>query len=247
MLKKLTKVKSENQVFHPTHPVKVNSSSTRDILVDPKVGQSFIFGNNITSTVVEIIDGETFRTNNSVYKLEDVQVHIMIDIECLGIEPGAPVLSIAAIRFTLDGQYVDSKDKGFYEKISLKDSLDNYGLKVDSDTLKWWADQDNFKDQLVGGKPLTKVLGALRKFIDKEAMVWGNGARFDLGHIAFQYSLTEHAIPWRFSNERDVRTIVMLNPSIKKDLKFFGTKHDPWDDCIHQILYLTETYSNVTS
>ena len=169
--------------------------------------------------------------------------NIMIDIETLGTQPGSVLLSISAIRFDIEtGQYSDT----FYEKISLNDCLKK-GLKIDGDTLKWWAKQDKnvFIDQLSGGEKLSKVLGSLSKFITKMDYVWGNSNRFDLGHIEFCYQLLNQSIPWRFSKERDVRTLVSFAPYIKEEMEFKGDKHNPIDDCKHQIRYCYEIWKKL--
>ena len=36
-----------------------------------------------------------------------------------------------------------------------------------------------------------------------------------------------------------------LNPEIKKNCTFEGDKHDPVDDCRHQIKYLVETLKSI--
>ena len=48
-----------------------------------------------------------------------------------------------------------------------------------------------------------------------------------------------------FIQNNDVRTVVALNPSIKKKSKFDGVAHDALYDCLHQIKYLTDTLKTI--
>jgi DNA polymerase III epsilon subunit-like protein len=73
----------------------------------------------------------------------------MIDIETLGLGPGATILSIGAVRFSTDGL-----GEEFYREISLQ-SCQAVGLEIDADTLEWWLEQDgDVADILTGGEQL---------------------------------------------------------------------------------------------
>ena len=52
-------------------------------------------------------------------------------------------------------------------------------------------------------------------------------------------------LPWKFWAVNDVRTIVDINPDIKKNRKFDGTPHCAVDDCKHEIKYLVETLKTI--
>ena len=52
-------------------------------------------------------------------------------------------------------------------------------------------------------------------------------------------------LPWKFWAVNDVRTIVDINPDIKKNCKFDGTPHCAVDDCKHEIKYLVETLKTI--
>lgn len=79
----------------------------------------------------------------------------------------------------------------------------------------------------------------------KNLQVWGNSNRFDLGALEIIYNKLKKEIPWKYSLERDVRTLVSFAPNIKKNMPFNGVKHDPIDDCKHQINYCTEIYNKL--
>lgn len=171
--------------------------------------------------------------------------HLMIDLETLGTKSNSVICSIGAVEFNLDTYEIG---KIFYEKIDIDSSLDN-GMVVDGGSIKFWLTQndDARNELLTNTKNIKEVLYLFRKYIEtlgvNELKVWGNGTRFDLGLIHDAYRLTKSGIiPWSIKNERDVRTYMMDHLEIKQNLVFEGTKHNPIDDCLHQIKYLHQCF-----
>lgn len=172
--------------------------------------------------------------------------HLMIDIETLGSKSNSAICSIGAVPFNLDGQ----TGSPFFEKIQLSSAL-KAGLKVDADTIEWWSQQNPelFKAMLGGKNSLSSVLYTFIKYIsfelDENVQVWGNGSRFDLGLLSDAFEAVGLSKPWDFRNERDVRTIVMLNPEIKNSIPKPHNLHYPIADCRYQIEYLTHTLKSI--
>lgn len=162
----------------------------------------------------------------------------MIDLETLGTTPEAPIMSIAAVKFELDGTIGDT----FYVNILPNEWL-KYDRKADGETIKWWMYQSReavehlFKEPKM---PLLEALQNLKEFCGKGCKPWGNGSNFDISILDSAYRYFNMKSPWLFWNVRDVRTIVELNPIVKKETPFEGVKHNAIDDCIHQIKYVTE-------
>jgi hypothetical protein len=173
--------------------------------------------------------------------------HVMIDIETLGTSPGAVICSVAAVEFDI---YSGNVGKRFYQKIEVESSV-SVGLKYDWDTISWWLDQrrEAWKEMFLDARPINQVLFALTHYIigceRDEVCVWGNSARFDLGLLQAAYRAIGHEIPWDHRNERDVRTLVSFAPHVKKEMPFEGVKHNPIDDCLHQIAYCSEIYRQI--
>ena len=172
--------------------------------------------------------------------------HLMIDIETLGTKSNSVILSIAAVNFDLE---TGNTGKTFYEKINIQTCLD-CGLEICSETLNWWitkTPQNVCKDAFEGKVSLAKVLVDLWCFVKNlrqdEIELWGNSARFDLGLIENAFDKCCMLIPWKYYNERDVRTLVSFAPHIKKETPFIGTKHNPVDDCLHQIKYCSKIWN----
>jgi exodeoxyribonuclease VIII len=168
----------------------------------------------------------------------------MLDIETMGNSSEAAIMSIGACCFDPDnGEIGDT----FHEHCSLQSSVDA-GLKMDTSTILWWMQQsDDARSKFYDNekqKPLGTVLMMLREFIGDECQVWGNGATFDNTIIKNAYKkCCSLDAPWKFWNDRDVRTIVELGPQIginpKRDMPFDGIKHDALADAIHQAKYVS--------
>lgn len=170
--------------------------------------------------------------------------HIMIDIETLGVNPGAAILSIAAARFDIKTGSIWER---FYINIDVKSSLDS-GLSIEADTFLWWLNQslEARKKLQLDTTTLRHALISLNAFISSDSIVWGNSARFDLGLLSAAYEKVDMNIPWSHRNERCLRTIVALNPDIRNAEEFTGTPHNAMDDVEHQIKYLVKTLNSLS-
>jgi hypothetical protein len=153
----------------------------------------------------------------------------MLDIETLGIEPGAAICSIGACTFDVDGV-----GETFEVSVDLE-SCQERGLMIDADTLQWWLEQDEAaREILTGGVPLATALSELRDFLETHAYdeLWANSPKFDMAHLEAAYEALDWPVPWEFFRLRDVRTITELPGAV--ELEHEGTEHDALDDAIHQ-------------
>ena len=129
-------------------------------------------------------------------------VDFVLDIETLGIKPGAPILSIGAI----------CGDNAFYAVVYPRTGT------PDPDTVQWWrsvpsqAARDHVFSPEVHQIQEYQLKDALTNLVDfiKEnnpTCFWGCSPNFDYGHL--EYWMTEYGIeiPWKFYQMRDVRTI----------------------------------------
>lgn len=183
------------------------------------------------------------------------ELHVMLDLETMGVSKNAVITRIAAVVFDINtGETSDQ----FSATINAKSSV-QAGLVVDGQTIQWWLQQDanviqeNFIESLQAGLPLQDVLNLFDQFIkeiktkhDKRyCLLWGNGASADLTWLSSAYNACHKTTPWEYWNERDVRTLVWMAESVRKcyakrDEKFKGSKHDPLQDCLHQIKYVVK-------
>lgn len=175
--------------------------------------------------------------------------HLMLDLETLGTKSYSAILSIGAVFFDIEtGETGDSIELF----VDLQSCIRN-GLEIDIDTLKWWIGQDKIaKDKLFNSDSfsLAEALADFSSFIyfncsDDDVKVWGNSASFDCGLLSNAYHKLDMDIPWKFWNERDVRTLVSFYPEIKSNMEFVGTKHSAIDDCKHQIKYCSAIWNKL--
>ncbi|RYD77409.1 MAG: 3'-5' exoribonuclease [Sphingobacteriales bacterium] len=174
--------------------------------------------------------------------------HLMIDIETLGTDSNSVILSLAAVEFDIA---TGKTGASFYKRVNLQSALDA-GLKVSASTIKFWFEQSEAarKDLFAEVEALEDVLVAFTLFAnrgDVKRFVWGNSARFDLGILENAYKSFSIRVPWIHWNERDVRTLASLQPETRKEMPFTGTKHNPLDDCFHQIKYCSAIWNSVVN
>ena len=183
--------------------------------------------------------------------------NVMIDLETLSTHNNAAIIEIGAVEFN---KYTGEVGEKFNVIIDPSDWCKN-DRHVDGNTIQWWFKQTNearnrftTKQKDVECCLLKKALQMLRFFImdcdtiddDKNVVVWGNGATMDIAILENAYNYFDVEIPWKYWSVNDVRTIVDLNPVIKKNCDFeTGVRHSAVADCLHQIRYTTDTIKSL--
>ncbi|HCN8215347.1 TPA: 3'-5' exoribonuclease [Escherichia coli] len=207
------------------HPHKENAGSAQDHASDSETGE--------TADPLIAVNGHHIITSTS-----RVRHHLMIDLETMGKNPDAPIISLGAIFF-------DPQTGEMGPEFSKTIDLDTAGGVIDRDVIKWWLKQSREAQSaiLTDEIPLDDALLQLREFIDENSCgfyvrVWGNGANFDNVILRRSYERQGIPCPWRYCNDRDVRTIVELGNSIGFDVRmtipFEGVPHNALDDARHQ-------------
>lgn len=169
--------------------------------------------------------------------------HLMIDLETMGKNPDAPIISIGAIFF-------DPQTGDMGPEFSKTIDLETAGGVIDRDTIKWWLKQSREAQSAIMTDeiPLDDALLQLWEFIDENSgeffvQVWGNGANFDNTILRRSYERQGIPCPWRYYNDRDVRTIVELGKAIDFDARtaipFEGERHNALDDARYQAKYVS--------
>ncbi|HFU7620731.1 TPA: 3'-5' exoribonuclease [Escherichia coli] len=207
------------------HPHKENAGSAQDHASDSETGE--------TADPLIAVNGHHVITSTS-----RVRHHLMIDLETMGKNPDAPIISLGAIFF-------DPQTGEMGPEFSKTIDLDTAGGVIDRDVIKWWLKQSREAQSaiLTDEIPLDDALLQLREFIDENSgefyvRVWGNGANFDNVILRRSYERQGIPCPWRYCNDRDVRTIVELGNSIGFDVRmtipFEGVPHNALDDARYQ-------------
>ncbi|EOQ7809742.1 3'-5' exoribonuclease [Escherichia coli] len=175
--------------------------------------------------------------------------HLMIDLETMGKNPDAPIASIGAVFF--DPQTGEQGPE--FSKII---DMGTCGGTVDISTIEWWLQRSGEARAaiLADRIPLDDALLQLREFIDENSgeffvQVWGNGANFDNVILRRSYERQEIPCPWRYTNDRDVRTIVALGLVMDFDARsvitFEGERHNTLHDARYQAKYVSAIWQKL--
>ena len=221
------------------HPHKENAGSAQDHASDNETGE--------TADSLIAVNGHHVITSTS-----RVWYHLMIDLETMGTNTNVPIVVIGAVFFDPQTGEIGPV---FYIVISLTDAM-NTGAVPDGGTIEWWLKQSSearaaiLTDQV----KLKDALSQFREFIneysdEKFVQVWGNGATFDNAILRTSYERLDIPCPWRYHNDRDVRTIVELGKTIDFDARtvipFEGVRHNALDDARHQAKYVSAIWQKL--
>ncbi|CAD5707379.1 TPA: exonuclease [Escherichia coli] len=218
------------------HPHKENPDGNQHHASDNKTGEA-------TDPLIKV---------NGHHKLTSTSragIHLMIDLETMGKNPDAPIISIGAIFF-------DPQTGDMGPEFSKTIDLDTAGGVIDRDVIKWWLKQSREAQSAIMTDeiPLDDALLQLREFIDENSgeffvQVWGNGANFDNVILRRSYERQGIPCPWRYCNDRDVRTIVELGKAIDFDARtaipFEGERHNALDDARYQAKYVSAIWQKL--
>ncbi len=218
------------------HPHKENAGSAQDHASDSETGE--------TADPLITVNGHHVITSTS-----RTCGHLMIVLETMGKNPDAPIISIGAIFF-------DPQTGDMGPEFSKTIDLETAGGVIDRDTIKWWLKQSREAQSAIMTDeiPLDDALLQLREFIDENSgeffvQVWGNGANFDNTILRRSYERQGIPCPWRYYNDRDVRTIVELGKAIDFDARtaipFEGERHNALDDARYQAKYVSAIWQKL--
>lgn len=182
---------------------------------------------------------------------------IMIDIETLGLRPGAPIATIGYCHFDWNG----IRDHG---TIAINLELGSIGKQSDIGTIKFWLRQPPEAIEKTFFRPEQEqrswvvALTMLGQEVqlswpgsDCEG-VWANGPLFDLAHLEYWYDQMGEKPQWSHRAPRDCRTFfetaLLFSSWDRKEatnrLKESGTftEHDAEHDAILQALLVIDAY-----
>ncbi|EFD5052126.1 exodeoxyribonuclease VIII [Escherichia coli] len=202
-------------------------------------------------------DNETGETANSLITVNGHRKnpimrawhHLMIDLETMGTGPDAQIASIGAVFF--DPQTGEMGPE-FNKTIDMKTG----GGTVNISTIEWWLQQSSeARTAILTDKiPMDDALLQFREFIDENSgeffvQVWGNGSNFDNVILRRSYERQEIPCPWRYTNDRDVRTIVALGLVMDFDARsvitFEGERHNALHDARYQAKYVSAIWQKL--
>lgn len=174
---------------------------------------------------------------------------LMVDIETLSTDPNAAIVSIAGVVFDphkVDLVVEDQKDPNisFYQTVKVGTN-DSYGRHISAGTVEWWLTQTpEAIAALTNPTPLDlkKVMGLFCEWIrsrpTKVTRVWAKSPTFDCTILRNAATAVGHFWPFKYWQERDVRTIEDLafpNPDLMPSFPA-GEAHNALDDTFKQAL-----------
>ncbi|HGF4622473.1 TPA: 3'-5' exoribonuclease [Escherichia coli] len=227
---------------------------------DPEEMESAVYPNKECSEGDQHANGnnETGETANPLIKVNGhheststsrLWHHLMIDLETMGKNPDAPINALA-------GKFFDPATGEMGPEFSKTIDLETAGGVIDRDTIKWWLKQSREAQSaiLTDEIPLDDALLQLREFIDENSgeffvQVWGNGANFDNVILRRSYERQGIPCPWRYTNDRDVRTMVALGLVMDFDARsvitFEGERHNALHDARYQAKYVSAIWQKL--
>ncbi|EOA4809906.1 3'-5' exoribonuclease, partial [Escherichia coli] len=220
----------------PEHPCKENADGDQHHDSDNETGE--------TANPLIKVNG-----HNEVTSTSRLWHHLMIDLETMGKNPDAPINAIA-------GKFFDPATGEMGPEFSKTIDLETAGGVIDRGTIKWWLKQSREAQSaiLTDEIPLDDALLQFREFIDENSgeffvQVWGNGATFDNVILRRSYERQGIPCPWRYTNDRDVRTMVALGLVMDFDARttipFEGERHNALHDARYQAKYVSAIWQKL--
>lgn len=184
---------------------------------------------------------------------------LIFDIETLGTDSNAVILSMACIKIDLENKpsYQEMIDNAFFVKLDAKDQMTRLNRTSSRSTMDWWAKQCDIVKikSFVPSSDDVKAEDAIELFrdwvkendTDKKEWIFARGNLDQIVLDALSDSLQVEPI-FFFNRWRDVRTAVdfltgTINGYCKVpdfDPQAHVRKHDPVHDCAYdgmQLLY----------
>jgi len=170
-------------------------------------------------------------------------VDLMIDLEALGQDRDATILSIGAVKF-------DDKDilTTFKTNVTIKSQVKDRA--IDPSTVEWWLKQEKAAQEALFTPTPVALKEALVEFTryynatPEVDCVWANGASFDLGILRHAY---KGYPPWGFRQEMCMRPVRLLAREAWGlewytfgDARRKGVWHDALGDATVQAWYIQE-------
>ncbi|WP_368893243.1 exonuclease [Kluyvera ascorbata] len=237
-----------------TSNVQMEETRSNEATIAPEVPISKT-ATDTTAGNVEDGDQTDPMINDTGHHNDDYR-HLMVDLETMGNKSNAPIVSIGAVFFNPNTGNTGAE---FYTAVSLESSMLLGGVP-DAGTIIWWLKQSPEARSAIAMADTMPLIDALELFSDfisensdagPDVQVWGNGASFDNVILRSSYDRANIECPWKFRNDRDVRTMTELGKAIgvnpRYDIPFDGDIHNALSDARHQVKYVSAIWQKLTN
>lgn len=146
-------------------------------------------------------------------------MQVMVDIETLGSGRNARIIQIGAVGFDFNERVLEAHELLQMEDRCFNMRVANYaGSREEDGNRAFWADPAQAEAlaaiQRMEEVGLPIVLAKLSKFLiewlGKRGKLWAKPPQFDLRVIADAYLLAGMELPWHYSHEHDLRTMLYM-------------------------------------
>ena len=167
--------------------------------------------------------------------------HIVLDLETLGTNRNAPILSIGLV--VISDLEIKSK---YHVVLDVIEQEQLFGRVADADTEKWWRERlETTEGKFAWDAALSdqeSVYTGLRGICNIFATnpnheVWGNSNTFD-NEILRSLMEAVKLPTWSFRNDRCFRTLKELYKEKVPEPEFQGIRHVAVDDARHEAKWL---------
>lgn len=167
-------------------------------------------------------------------------LHIVIDIETLGIDPGCEIRSIGACAY-YEGFLFPTT---FYELTHNDIAFNGH---VDQGVLDWWRSEPSISKlarrhclQHINRATITKALLDFTGWVafvhtfhpHSKTIFWGNGPDFDQACLSVAMKACGVKVPWTYKDNRDYRTLMDAVGGV--ELRRRTVRHHALHDAIHE-------------
>ena len=170
-------------------------------------------------------------------------VHLMLDIETLGVRPTARVIEIGWATFDPHGPGVIKSGA-----VAVDVGSQPYG-SVDAGTVDFWLKQPE-ESRLAFAKAKKVSIREALELLDKELSPWGqftgvwsHGPAFDVTILQGHYDRVGRGMPWGYKAVRDTRTLAYALDLVgltKPEYPQVGVLHSAEGDCVNQALWVQQ-------
>ncbi len=172
-------------------------------------------------------------------------VNVMVDVETLGLQANACILSIGACVFCP----VRGIGNEFYLEVDMHSQCGG----IDVSTLQFWFKQTEkgTTPPVFGIHDMAQALIGLNTWLlrvsnnnPENLRIWANGTDFDIPKLYWQMDQFKIESVWKYSQVRDARTIYKLFGGKDLEPTPNAAKHNALEDCKWQSQYLINLYNN---
>lgn len=242
------------KALETTSNVQMEETRSNEATIAPEVPISKTTADAAAGDVED--GGQTDPVINDAGHHNDDYRHLMVDLETMGKKSNAPIVSIGAVFFNPNTGNTGAE---FYTAVSLESAMLHGGVP-DAGTIIWWLKQSPEARSAIAMADTMTLINALELFSDfisensdagSDVQVWGNGASFDNVILRSSYDRANIECPWKFRNDRDVRTMTELGKAIginpRYDIPFDGDMHNALSDARHQVKYVSAIWQKLTN